>query len=189
MNIEFLILFVKYYKTFDVRTVVFDIISPLLIGLIVYFTLMTGVSIESTLVFKENSISLLGILAGFSITIITILTSSESKIIQCLRLKNSEFKYGNKKITLFEVLLINFSYSVILESFLIIFCLIYPIFLDNFTFDLKIKIVVFSTLVFFVTHIMFLTIRNITNFYFTMTLDYEKNKCSKLIAENEKPVE
>ncbi|MCB0752130.1 MAG: hypothetical protein KDC52_11695, partial [Ignavibacteriae bacterium] len=107
MNIEFLILFVKYYKTFDVRTVVFDIISPLLIGLIVYFTLMTGVSIESTLVFKENSISLLGILAGFSITIITILTSSESKIIQCLRLKNSEFKYGNKKITLFEVLLIN----------------------------------------------------------------------------------
>jgi hypothetical protein len=125
------------------------------------FTFITS----ATIVFKDNAINLLGILVGFSITIITILTTGQGQNLDEIKNKRTNIKINKEQITLFRLLLINFTYSVIIEVCLIIICLIYPLLIENIKFNQNLKYVGFSVLVFLILHIMLLTMRNLTDFY------------------------
>jgi hypothetical protein len=165
MYLEFLLLFIDYIKTVNKRIFIYEIVFPLIIGLAVFFLLRTGHQVSSCAGFRDSSLTLLGVLAGFSITIITILTTSQSKNIDAIKLNITDFKIGGKKISLFRLLLVNFTYSVVLEIILIIINLLAPLIIDNFNVSLNIKIIGFSIVVFFIIHILLLTIRNLTDFY------------------------
>lgn len=169
MYLEFFILIFDYYKTLNKRVFLYEWILSILIGVAVFYILSYGNSTNSTKVFKDSAINLLGILAGFSITIITILTTGQSKNLEEIKKKETNFVINGKKISLFRLLLINFTYSVILESFLIIFCLTYPIILENFKIEKTIKYLFFSMLVGTIVHLLLLTIRNLTDFYLIIT--------------------
>ncbi|PCI03617.1 MAG: hypothetical protein COB81_03780 [Flavobacteriaceae bacterium] len=169
MYLEFVLLISDYFKTLSRRIALFDWFVPFLFGISIFVLLYTGAKVSSTEVFKNSSISLLGILAGFSITIITILTTGHSKNLTAIKNQETSYKIGNTKITLFRLLLINFTYSVVLEVFLIIFCLTYPIVLENIEFSCLTKYIGFSVLVFFVLHLLLLTVRNLTDFYLIIT--------------------
>lgn len=169
MYLEFFLLISDYYKTLNKRVILYEWLLSILIGVGVFYILSYGNSTNSTNVFKDNSINLLGILAGFSITIITILTTGQSKNLEEIKKKETDFVINGTKISLFRLLLINFTYSVILESFLIIFCFTYPIILENFNIEKTTKYLFFSMLVSSIVHLLLLTIRNLTDFYLIIT--------------------
>jgi len=169
MYLEFFILIVDYFRTLNKRIIIYEWLLPLVLGLIIFFLLKIGANVNATKIFKDNSINLLGILAGFSITIITILTTGHSRNLEQIKKVETKVKIGNNKVTLYRLLLINFTYSVILEAFLIIFCLTYPLVLSNLEIPIIGKYVVFSVLVFLIIHVLLLTIRNLTDFYLIIT--------------------
>lgn len=75
MYLEFFILISDYLKTVTKRIFLFEWLMPFLFSLLIFYFLYTGKSLSVAESFKDNSINLLGILVGFSITIITILTT------------------------------------------------------------------------------------------------------------------
>jgi len=165
MYLEFLLLIADYFRTVTKRIFIFEWILPFAIGVGIFLLIFFGSSTSATIVFKDNAINLLGILVGFSITIITILTTGQGKNLDEIKNKITDIKINNEKITLFRLLLINFTYSVIIEVSLIIVCLIYPLLIENIELNLIVKYVGFSILVFLILHIMLLTMRNLTDFY------------------------
>lgn len=165
MYLEFLLLIADYFRTVSKRIFFFEWLFPFLIGVGIFALLFFGTSTSATIVFKDNAINLLGILVGFSITIITILTTGQGQNLVEIKNKETKIKINKEKITLFRLLLINFTYSVIIEVGLIIVCLIYPLFVENIGINKNLKYIGFSILVFLILHIMLLTIRNLTDFY------------------------
>jgi hypothetical protein len=165
MYLEFLLLIADYFRTVSKRIFLFEWLFPFIVGISIFLLLLFGSSTSATIVFKDNAINLLGILVGFSITVITILTTGQGQNLDEIKEKKTKIKINNELITLFRLLLINFTYSVIIEVALIIICLIYPLIIDNIKINENIKYVGFSTLVFLILHIMLLTMRNLTDFY------------------------
>ena len=165
MYLDFILLVVDYFRTISRRIFFFEWLIPFLVSIGVFTLLFYGNSVSATIVFKNNVINLLGILVGFSITIITILTTGQGQNLDRIKNTKPNIKISNNKITLFRLLLINFTYSVIIEIGLIIVCLIYPLLLGNLEINICLKYIGFSILVFLILHIMLLTIRNLTDFY------------------------
>jgi len=118
--------------------------------------------------FKDNALTLMGILLGFSITVITILTTGNSRNLQAIQNRMVGFKIGGKEATLFDLLLINFTYSVVIEVLLIIIFLLSPIVTATIEISAMAKAIVFSFLSGSVVHVLLLTLRNLTNFYFIL---------------------
>ena len=79
--------------------------------------------------------------------------------------KETSYVIGGKRITLFDLLLINFIYSVVVEIILIIGLLVYPVFLANIAISHLVKIIGFSIVLGIVIHVLLLTMRNLTDFY------------------------
>ncbi|TJY37691.1 hypothetical protein [Pontimicrobium aquaticum] len=176
MYLEFLLLITDYFRTVSKRIFFFEWLFPFLIGVGVFLLLFFGSSTSATIVFKDNAINLLGILVGFSITIITILTTGQGQNLDEIKNKKTKIKINKEKITLFRLLLINFTYSVIIEVGLIIGCLIYPLLIENIEFNENLKYVGFSILVFLILHIMLLTMRNLTDFYLILVKPTKKSQ-------------
>lgn len=174
MYLEFFILIADYFRTLNKRIAVYEWVLPSILGVAIFSLLYFGSDVRATKVFKDNSINLLGILSGFSITIITILTTGHSCNLERIKKKKTNVEIGDKKISLYRLLLINFTYSVILEAFLIIFCLTYPLIISNFKIPNLGKYIVFSVLVFLIIHVLLLTIRNLTDFYLIITRSNDK---------------
>ncbi len=169
MYLEFFILISDYLKTVTKRIFLFEWLFPFLFSLLIFYLLYTGKSISVAETFKNNSINLLGILVGFSITIITILTTGHSKNLEDIKKHLTKVKINGKQISLYRLLLINFTYSVIIEAFLIIVFLTYPLINQNIQISKPYKHLIFSTLICLVVHILLLTIRNLTDFYLILT--------------------
>lgn len=169
MYLDFILLIKDYFSTLKLRIFIYEWLFPFLIGVFIFYILYVGNNTGSTIVFKNNAINLLGILAGFSITIITILTTGQSRNLEEIKKKETSIKIGNKNISLYRLLLVNFTYSVIIEALLIIFCLIYPIILENFSIPKLLKCIGFSLFALLTIHVLLLTIRNLTDFYFIIT--------------------
>ena len=148
MYLEFLLLIADYFRTVSKRIFYFEWLFPFLIGIGIFLLLFFGKSTSATAIFKDNAINLLGILVGFSITIITILTTGQGQNLDDIKNRKTKIKINKKKITLFRLLLINFTYSVIIEVVLIIVCLIYPLLVGNVEFNKNFKFIGFSVLVF-----------------------------------------
>lgn len=174
MYLEFVLLIADYFRTISKRIFYFEWLFPFIIGIGIFLLLLFGSSTSATFIFKDNAINLLGILVGFSITVITILTTGQGQNLDEIKEKKTNIKINNDFITLFRLLLINFTYSVIMEVALIIVCLIYPLFTDNIRISANIKYVGFSVLVFLIVHIMLLTIRNLTDFYLILIKPHKK---------------
>ena len=169
MYLEFFILISDYLKTITKRIFLFEWILPLILSISIFFLLYYGKTLGVADAFKNNSINLLGILVGFSITIITILTTGQSRNLEEIKKTKTKTIINNKPISLYRLLLINFTYSVVIEVFLIIIFLTYPLINQNIEISRLFKLVVFSTLVFMIIHILLLTIRNLTDFYLILT--------------------
>lgn len=174
MYLEFILLIIDYFKTLNRRILLFEWVLPFLITcLLLLFNCKFEISTYK--VFKENSLDILGVLLGFSIAIITIITTGSGKNIDNIKTLKTRLTIDNREITLYKLILINFTYSVILEIFVIIGCLLIPLLSNIIQFNNITKHVFYSIFVFLVLHILLLTLRNLTDFYFIITKDEVPN--------------
>ena len=150
--LEFLQLVKDYFATLRKNEFLFEWGIPMVVSVIFYFskTNLQGFSII---------INVLAILIGFSITTIAILSSSKNmnKLKEIL----SERKIGGQRITLYQLMMITFSFMLFIEIFL----LFYNLILKFFTISIHFRIL-YSLNIFFITQILLLNLRNMTNIYF-----------------------
>lgn len=119
--------------------------------------------------FVNTQINIVAILISFSVAIITILVSADNKNIQ--ELKNTESKkelykpINHKQLTLFQVLLSNIAYNIIIEIFYLI-CLI--------AISLMQAVIPISTLkyitaicIFIILHILVVLLESVSQMYLT----------------------
>lgn len=171
MYIEFFILIFDYFKTLTKRIALFEVGLPFLLVLSLFF-LNTDNEFVSYKAFKDNSLNILSVLLGFSITVITIITTGSGKNIEDIKSIKTDFKIGNKQISLYELLIINFTYSVVIEILVIVGCLSFPLFSSCISFNNLTKSLLYLGLIYTIIHIMLLTIRNLTDFYLIITKKY-----------------
>lgn len=117
--------------------------------------------------FVNVQISAIAILISFSIAIITILVSADNPNIKKLKEKHSEEckPLNGEKINLFQVLLSNITYNVLVEVVYLII-LIFYIFLQLFVSDECYKILM-AISVFFIMHILHILLESVGQMYLT----------------------
>lgn len=161
---EFLILVYDYFSI-SKKFLIFDMALPL------FATTVLAVFAFDIIVFNDaylgQIITLLGILAGFNTTVISVLTSTSNSNIDRLKEKFSGKRISGKKISLFQELYVYISYSILI-SFFVISVSIFGYLLPTYEIlnPIFFSIAGFIT-VFLILHIMFLNIRNISFLYFT----------------------
>lgn len=169
MYLDFFILILDYFKTLTKRVFIYEWLIPFIICIgtfcLCYFYGTPSI-IEN---FNNNVIRLLAVLVGFSITIITILTTGHSRNLEEIKSFKTKVEINKKKISLFRLLIINFTYSVIIEVLLIVNSLLYPFVLDRIVLPSLIKYIGFSIVIALIVHVLLLTIRNLTDFCLVIT--------------------
>lgn len=165
LYLEFLIPIKDYFITLEAHEFIFDWVIPIVFSIISYFLFINCLSLKNKIDFNGYIINFLAILIGFSITCITILSTSDNENVKQLKISETKRRVGSKKINLYQLIFITFSFVLIMEISTLTFILIYDlIYISE-------KRQRFSDLLFVVnilllSNIIALNIRNISNFYF-----------------------
>ena len=137
--------------------------------------------------FVEVQINIVAILISFSVAIITILVSADNKNIEQLKnAPSSDCKPINgNALSLFQVLLSNIAYNVIVEIIYLI--LLIAVVLINALLPVALLKYIIAVCVFFIMHILFILLESVAQMYLTF---WNKNKkprlTKKLSAANRK---
>jgi len=169
MNVEFLLLILDYFRIIKRRDLLADWVIPLTLSAVFFYINIENCKVVGTLSsISSNSISLLGVLVGFSIAVITLLVTANTKNIEEIKLVIATTISDYRKISLFELMIITYTYSVVIEIFLIIFNLFIPsLGFDDKTYTITANLIA-SIDILLILHVLFVTIRNATNFYFVL---------------------
>jgi hypothetical protein len=159
-----------YFCVLSLGELVTDWGFPALISVALYlnngwnFTLIETAKLS---LFFPNVINLLAILTGFSIACLTILISGSSKIMESFRDRPSGRSCGGEKFTYYQLVLINFTWVISVELFLLaldVAALITALGSKPCPWN---EIVICCN-VFLIMHIMALNLRNVTNVFFSL---------------------
>ncbi|PQL90813.1 hypothetical protein [Apibacter adventoris] len=162
MYTEFFIPIFSYFKTLKGKrdVIIYEWLIPTILTCFYFFY---GNNFNSL---KELAVNVLCIMLGISLAIVTLLVTGGIKNLDEIKKYESDSIINGKKISLYKLLMLNFTYSIILELIVILMCILGTAFpIDNI---LLIKIS-HSILCFFNIHIFLLTIRNMTNLYLIVT--------------------
>lgn len=165
MYIEYIYLIKHYFKVIRKDEASFDLYLPIIITLVgsalLYFS-HASISSDNTKDLLQTIITLLSILVGFTIASIAILTTAAEHLN-----KITERFIGKKQINLYQLSTIFFIFSLFSEIITLIIdlsALVLIFYNEKMIINHLNVIVILNVLL--VSHILFITIRNITNFYF-----------------------
>lgn len=159
---EYLLLLIDFFKV-KKGTIIIHIILPVIVGFAIYYGVDYGNFIKNASEFRSNSVTILGILVGFSISIFTVFLTIDNENIR--KAKKAKIK-ENQSITLYDSVLTVLAYLVIIQGFLLILNFIYPAFIEIESQKGK---HLFAINIAFLVHIILLLMRNILDFYFILT--------------------
>jgi len=161
---SYLILVNDYLFTLK-KNVYFDIFLPFFLAVILGILLINNLlNFDKNFVF--NLTTVLGILAGFNVTAITILTSTNNETVEKLKEKKTGIMVDGLEVSFFRKLYILISYSILICLITIILNTIgYLIKWEYFINQSKISVLK-GVDIFLILHIFFVNIRNITSLYF-----------------------
>lgn len=167
MYFEFLFIFFDYFKTINRKIFCFELGIPIILGsfcILLSFFKPQDIVIED---FIKDSISILGVLLGFTLTALTIFVSGGNNQINKTKEFMTDYFIDKARISLYRLLIINYSYLIIVEAILCICYFIGKLFspLCSHTTSNVLN----SLYIIGVCHILFLTIRSITDLYLTLT--------------------
>lgn len=164
---EWLVPIVDYYKIIKKNEVTYEILMPTIISIVV-----TGVCfyaeglLTSLLKLRDILPATLAILIGFSITCITILISSNNANIEAVKERKTDNRIiDGQIINMYQWFLIMFIYSLLVQVFLLMLVFFTAFILRVYSECWFMAILLFAE-VYYTLHILFLLIRNISNFYF-----------------------
>lgn len=127
---EWLILVIDYFKSIGLKEKIFDVVVPFGAGCIVSIICMIYGKIDfATKQLADVLISLISILIGFSVMLVTLLLTSGGRGIEELKQKKTDKIIHNEKVSLFQKLHIQFTFSLICEILLLIIILSYYFFI------------------------------------------------------------
>lgn len=175
LYVEFLHPIFHYSKTLKRNEAIFDLVIPFLMGAVAaYFIYGNNCSILPTSadsLFK-TIITLLAILIGFTISSITILTSTGDK----LENKMTERKIGNSDINLYQLTNVIFTFTLFSEIITLVFNLIAVIMISYNVSHVINHLNEFIIIdIFLLSHVLLLNVRNMSNFYFILHIVKAKN--------------
>lgn len=162
---EYLLLIIEFHIIKRWETLKASILS-IVLGLCVYFLSNDCLYCQHAQEYQNNITTVLGILIGFSISVFAILLSVENDSIREAKKKETEIVIYSRHVYLYETLLVELAYVIIIQGFLLISNFVYPIFIDVTTkigkgyFSISISLTIYSIL---------LLLRNVLSFYFILT--------------------
>lgn len=164
---EYLLLIIDFFKV-KKEALIAHFIIPIIIGIVIFYVGDDANFVKNASEFRSNTVTVLGILVGFSISIFTVFLTIDNENIR--KSKDYSIK-GSKSITLYESVLIVLAYLIIIQGFLLIFNFIYPAFIEIESQKGK---QLFAINIAFLIHIIMLLMRNILDFYFILTRKSKK---------------
>lgn len=161
---EYLLLLIEFFQI-KKGTIVLNILIPIGVGFLIYNFANDANYLKNANDFRDNTITVLGILIGFSISVFTILLTVDNEHIQKAKEEKLN-KEDSKPISLYESVLVGLAYLIIVQGFLLIFNFIYPAFVIVDTLQGKLF---FAINISVTIHVILLLMRNILDFYFILT--------------------
>ena len=153
-----------YVKTLNLGEAFVDILAPIVLILILA-ACFRGNTITGLPSLNAVIINLLAIVVGFSITSITILSASSSKVVVDLQEKLSDRSLEGVKISLFRFLHLGLAYGLFIEIVSLAFnlCISFGI-----TIGYESKLGAWTCVLnaFLICHVIMLNLRNVTHLYF-----------------------
>lgn len=144
---------------------IFSILISSFIGISVYCGNL-GLTISDISNYSSNSISVLGILLGFSASIFAIIITSGNAKIEEAKKKKTKRKLYKGPFTIYDELIISCGFLVLLLGFLLVLNFILPIYRNVIkTYYLEIFSINISMIIFSVIHL----VSSILGFYFIIT--------------------
>lgn len=170
---EFLIPVYDYFSI-SKKYLFFDFGIPTIISFVIYLFNFDSVIFNNDILGQE--ITLLGIIAGFNITSLSVLTTANNSMIDKLKENKSENRISGKKIDLFQELYIFISYSILISFFIIFFSFIgYILSVKKITSENIFDFLCYTNLM-LIFHCVFLNIRNVSFIYFSFFNSRKVNK-------------
>lgn len=165
MYLEFIYIIIDYFSTLDRRTVIYEWLIPIVIGVV--GGIMSYI-FEDVLLYDiiENSIQIIVTLLGFTLATLTLFLTGNSKVEETKKYLIPK-KIRGKNISLYRFIIISYSYLIVLETILCIGYYIAKLFpyIDN-VYTCLIINTLFIILMF---NLLFTTIRSISDLYFIIT--------------------
>lgn len=119
--------------------------------------------------FIDTQINIVAILISFSVAIITILVSADNKNIQCLKETESNKKQyksvNGKQLSLFQILLSNIAYNVIVEIIYLVGLIAISL-MQNLLPIVTLKYIA-AICIFIILHILFVLLESVAQMYLT----------------------
>lgn len=163
---NYILVIYEYFASTERASIIWNTAFPALLGGIVACLLNTTDNQETAKSVIGSSVSILGILVGFSISMFTLLNTAANPNIDTIKeIKTGKMLY-EKPVFLFDLLLVSLIYVILGESLVLILNLLFNFFFDLNRLSGKI---VFGIDVFLITHIIFTNISTIINFYFVLS--------------------
>lgn len=136
------------------------------LGLCVYYFSNDCFYYQHAVDYQNNVTTVLGILIGFTISVFAIMLSVENGSIIEAKKKETDIVIYSRRVYLYETLLVELAFVIIIQGFLLISNFVYPVFVDVATNTGK---VFFSITISLTTYSILLLLRNVLNFYFILT--------------------
>lgn len=156
---EYILLFIDFLRTREKRIFLVNVIIPLIVSIIVFLYSDSCRFYSVVDAIQSDILSVIGILLGFTISVFAIFLTSEGANIE-------KVKLGSEPVSLYRAITINFTYIVVVEGFLLLIGMIYPIFFST---TFLVGKILFSFNVFLLIHCILMTLRLILDFYFVIT--------------------
>lgn len=157
------------------KRVIIKFLIPALIALTawcfaVFFNIGSSEEIMSVFNrFIDTQINIVAILISFSVAIITILVSADNKNIQCLKDTESNKKQykpvNGKQLSLFQILLSNIAYNVIVEIIYLVVLIAISL-MQNLCSIVSLKYIT-AICIFIILHILFVLLESVAQMYLT----------------------
>lgn len=167
---EFLTPINDYIETITIKEAFYDWLAPILLSISFFvYVRYSGIVIDVKELLSPT-INFLAILIGFSVACISVLSTNDNNNLKQLKGKLTERKTGTKHISLYQLILITYIYSVLIE-FMTLFINLGYLFFNLIGFFSSYQDLVASVNVLLLLHIILLNVRNVTNFYFVFWKD------------------
>jgi hypothetical protein len=163
---EYLLLFFEYFILKGLKHFFFKLIVLLAIVYCIYHLINDCIFEKNVKDFYNNNITILGILIGFTVSVFTIFMTIDNKNIRDAKLKKIGRIIFTKEITLYDSLVMNLAFLIVIQGFSLIANFIYPLLIPL---ETDIGKIAFSINITFTINIIMILMRSILDFYFILS--------------------
>ena len=166
---QWIILIEHYFKILKCNEFTYEIVIPLISACSAsYIYNEMGLDIQTLSKLTEMLPTAISVLIGFTIMAITLLSASESNTI--INIKNREAQKSHlngKLISIYKLMLIMFSYALIVEIFFLLVIFFISFLINIYTHPILVMLSLFLE-IFLLFHILLLIVRSVTSLYLVL---------------------